>query len=218
MSESKDYYIPLDEDQKNKIVSYLVSSEVPVYLEIDSKNTVGTTLISPVQGQIHVNCPQELLIGRSEATYFFRKDQDLYFFSGSYLVRSHYIEIKMPLKIFKIQRRENFRVHVPVNVIQKIILKKTPLVKCILKDLSLGGCKLELMTPLENSYQIQEIIDIKLTLFELEEQILSCKIVYKSFKENKLTLGLQFEKIEARLRQSLQFVIFKLDRLTRQME
>lgn len=114
-------------------------------------------------------------------------------------------------------RRQNFRVDLPLSVPQKVSILGLKETRVRLNDLSLSGCQLAVHTRNYEFFSLNENLDIIINLFNLEDCKLRAKIkvIRKNITKNLLLLGLEFVKPGPESLQDLQSALFRIERLNR---
>ncbi len=124
-------------------------------------------------------------------------------------------------KKYQIQKRDNFRVNVYSNIIQKIVFDRNKSLKAQIVDISLGGCRIHILMnsyePFTNYYKMDHLVSLKIELDEFSAENVEAKIKFMKINPqmNYIILGLEFEKLLAQETQDLQKIIFKLERQNR---
>lgn len=216
---------PVDEKNKQELFKILATTKTNVKIYMDQKIfesvTYPTTDITKVSVICSNSASDQVFKMGKELTCHFSLHNEIYFFSSKTSFTDTAIVFSMPSVLYKIQRRDNFRVFVPKNMTQHLEIVGIKQLKVSLVDLSLGGCKVTVQYPdvsyishLKNDAEIA----LKMTFLGFENQTVYCKV--KFLKDNPITrsasIGLEFEKLKAEEIQIMQANIFKIDRLNRQ--
>lgn len=216
---------PVDPVTKLELFKMLATTKTNVEIYVDQKilNSVSypTTDTSKV-AVICSNSPADQIFKTGkEMTCHFSIHNEIYFFTKKSTFTEAALIFSVPDVIYKIQRRNNFRVFIPKNMTQNLELAGLKQLKVHLVDLSLGGCKVSVQYPdvsLLSHLKAGSQIHLKMTFLNFENQILNCKIkfVRDNARTRSASVGLEFEKLKAEEIQLLQANIFKIDRLNRQ--
>jgi c-di-GMP-binding flagellar brake protein YcgR len=216
---------PVDEKTKHELFKMLATTKTNVKIYMDQKIFESVTYPSTDISKVSVICSnasadQPFKMGK-ELTCHFSLQSEIYFFTSRTSFTDAAIVFTMPAIMYKIQRRDNFRVFIPKNMTQHLEIVGIKQLKVRMEDLSLGGCKVTAQYP-DASYisalKAGSEIAMKMTFLGFENQLIYCKV--KFLKDNPITrsasIGLEFEKLKAEEIQEMQANIFKIDRLNRQ--
>lgn len=217
----------VDEKTKIELFKMLATTKTNVKIYMDQKIFESVTYPTTDISKVAVICSnsatdQAFKMGK-ELTCHFSLHNEIYFFSSKTSFTDAAIVFSMPAVLYKIQRRDNFRVFVPKSMTQHLEIVGIKQLKVSLVDLSLGGCKINAQYA-DASYisnlKAGAEIAMKMTFLGFENQTIYCKV--KFLKDNSITrtasIGLEFEKLKAEEIQIMQANIFKIDRLNRQSE
>lgn len=158
-----------------------------------------------------------------KVTVCFHLNDELYFFISEINNEESECQIKKPEHIFQLQRRNNYRVSMPLGLKYTCRLKtinQTPLKKeadLEIRDISLGGCQIFFVSAngeslLKTNDQFE--IYLKLDRFEfLSLQLVSRHI--KPLEDNGFLVGCSFEDVNASILSEVQALLMFLDRFHR---
>lgn len=219
-------YLPVDEKLRLDLINKIRSNIVLVRVYLGKKLIESNTLEMKDSTVIYIPYKESgnpRLSNLPEAECHFSINQDMYFFKGVPTYIDEKLAFNLPTIVYKIQRRENFRVFVPPSVLQNIELVTERSSKAVLNNLSLTGGKITVKSPDLNlaldRFKLNNPIKLKITLLDFNNQIFNCVIKYveASPKTGTTILGIQFQNLDAVKTQELQNVIAKIDRLNRQV-
>jgi hypothetical protein len=220
MSEELEFYNLLLPNERRQILDTLLSSMIKITLKI--KHTHQTTFLLKKRNE------NEYLLNNTIAGSFrderisgsFEIQKDKYFFKTSLTTFSDGTSILIPTDIFKLQRRNNFRVAVPNGVFYSAEIlwvngqywdKKIDVV-----DMSLGGCQIHFE---QNNLVVQsgDEIQLRIKMLDLEEESITGQIkhVVNLTKSGKTQLGIEFKNPVGDLLTDLQSLLIHLDRIQR---
>lgn len=218
---------PVDEKTKLELFKMLATTKTNVKIYMDQKIFESVTYPTTDITKVSVICSnsatdQAFKMGK-ELTCNFSLHNEIYFFTSKTSFTDAAIVFSQPAVLYKIQRRDNFRVFVPKSMTQHLEIVGIKQLKVSLVDLSLGGCKITAqyadVSYISNLKAGAEIA-MKMTFLGFENQTIYCKV--KFLKDNPITrtasIGLEFEKLKAEEIQVMQANIFKIDRLNRQSD
>lgn len=216
---------PVDEKTRHELFNILATTKTNVKIYMDQKIFESVTYPTSDISKVSVICSnaatdQPFKMGK-DLTCHFSVHNEIYFFTSRTSFTDAAIVFTLPAVMYKIQRRDNFRVFIPKNMTQNLEIVGIKQLKVKIEDLSLGGCKVTVQyadaSYIANLKPGAEIA-LKMTFLSFENQTIYCKV--KFLKDNPITrsasLGLEFEKLKAEEIQELQANIFKIDRLNRQ--
>lgn len=216
---------PVDEKTKQELLKMLSTTRTNVKIYMDQKILESVTYPTTDLSRISVICSnsptdQVFKMGK-ELMCHFSLQNEIYFFTSKTSFTDAAIVFSLPQIVYKIQRRDNFRVFIPKSMTQHLEIVGIKQLKVSLVDLSLGGCKVTVQYA-DASYisnlKTDAEIAMKMTFLSFDNQTIYCKV--KFLKDNPITrtasIGLEFEKLKAEEVQEMQANIFKIDRLNRQ--
>lgn len=152
----------------------------------------------------------------------FQVQEDLYFFRSFLNTSQSDYSLQIPAAIFQLQRRNNYRVSIPVGLIYTCevvaVNGVTKKVKAEIRDLSLGGCQVAISggAAAELVHQNDEFdIYLKLNRFEFSRLRLAAKHVKVIEGQNSILIGASFDELNADVLAELQAMLMFLDRLHR---
>lgn len=116
-----------------------------------------------------------------------------------------------------VNRRQNFRVSIPINTAQKVTISGLKGIRVNLNDLSLSGCQLAVHTRMTDIFAANESIEVSITLLDLEDARIrgKIKVVRRYLAKSLILVGVEFSKPDAETLKDLQSVVFKLGRKNR---
>jgi hypothetical protein len=220
MSEELEFYNLLLPNERRRILDTLLSSTIKITLKI--KHTHQTTQLLKRRNE------SEFLLSNTIAGIFrderisgsFEIEKDKYFFKTSLTTFPDGSSILVPTDVFKLQRRNNFRVNVPKGVFYTAEIlwvsgqywdKKVEVI-----DMSLGGCQIHFE---QNNLVIQngDEIQLRIKMLDLDEERITGQIkhVVSLNKLGKTQLGIEFKNPVGDLLTDLQSLLIHLDRIQR---
>ncbi|AGH96278.1 flagellar brake protein [Pseudobdellovibrio exovorus] len=158
-----------------------------------------------------------------KVTVCFHLNDELYFFVSAINNEEAECQIKKPEHIFQLQRRNNYRVSMPLGVKYTCRLKKInlePLKKeatLEIRDISLGGCQVFFESASGESLLKQNDkfeIYLKLDRFEFAALQLIARHI-KPLEDNGFLVGCSFEEVNAEVLSEVQALLMFLDRFHR---
>ena len=177
-------------------------------IDIDNENQNNFELNPNNQTNVHFTFKNEMYVFKTTFKHIKNNIESL-------------IEIVVPQKIFIIQRRENFRVYVPLSVQNSEIISPIKN-KVLFNNISLGGCQVAIKN--FNDLQIQSLktigeFKLQTKIFDYSK-IFACRIrfIQKNDSADSWNCGLQFENLIAEDIKDLQALILKIDRYNRSIE
>lgn len=151
---------------------------------------------------------------------YFELDRQKYFFKTSLTTMDDGIIMTIPVDIFQLQRRDNFRMVVPTSVPYKAEIQtingKRNFISAEIRDLSLGGCLLVVKNQ-KFYFDQNDEIQLKLKILELEKDLIACEVKHVTMLSDstKIQMGLSFTDPDADLLTDLQSLMIHLDRIHR---
>lgn len=218
-------YQPTDEKLRIDLVNKICAQSVLMKIYIGKRFIESFTREISSSQKIFISYtpePNELPFAtKLEAECHFSINQDMYFFKGNPTYADNTLIFSAPTIIYKIQRRENFRVYIPPSVQQSVEIATERGAVVHMNNISLTGAQIKIKSSNLNlaadRFKLNDYIKIKLTLLDFNNQNFNCVIKFAETKNGFTTLGIQFQNLDASKTQDLQNIIAKLDRLNRQL-
>jgi c-di-GMP-binding flagellar brake protein YcgR len=223
--DSTHFNYPVDEKTKLSLFKMLATTKTDVQIYKNQKKiesvTYPTSDINKVTVIYSNDATDESFKTVQDLTCHFSLYNEIYFFTSKVSFTDTAILFSVPVVIYKIQRRDNFRVSIPKNLTQLLELVGHKQLKVSLVDLSLGGCKVLIVYP-DASYisnlKVDAEIALKMTFLSIENQTIHCKLkfIIDNATTKSASIGFEFANLKADEIKELQAAIFKIDRLNRQ--
>ena len=224
-SNSTAFSNPVDEKTKIELLKLIATSKTNVTVYSDQKSFEAVTYPSNDFNRITVPCAKGSSIDSFRASQslvcHFSLHEENYFFTSKTTLTDTALIFSTPTVVYKVQRRDNFRVDIPQNFPHQIEITGLKELKIKLLDLSMGGCKINATysEPTQIS-QLKENFEIalKFSFLSFENLTVYAKIKFTKHepRTKSVAIGLEFEKLKADEIQDLQANIFKIERLKRQ--
>lgn len=224
---SNSSYQPIDEKLKSELFKRLCFEKIPVKIFLDKGVIESKTSEVSVNNKIfisyHLPTINKNILQNTEVECHFSIDNFMYFFRGHPTYANGSIIFSLPHVIYKIQRRENFRVHIPISLQQDVQLRRERNSIVNFNNISLTGGQITVRNPAiglaSDRFKLNETLELKISILDFEEQIIHCVIKYVDSKPKigLATCGVQFQNLDAQKTEALQSLISKIDRLNRQI-
>ncbi len=210
------YFTPLDSSAHKDIVSYITENNVEVTFKVYDIHTKSSFV--KVDGSdlaIFKKFPYDYETTSIFCT--FTCGGEPHFFRAKMTTSDNYYLVKYPEKIYKIQRRTNFRFSVPMNLSHEFKILDHPRFKYELQDISLGGCKVGIKTTSEIDLPIESDIRIWVQLLEFGGVTVDATVAFTKFYQeiNTQVVGIKFGFIEPALLSTLHQTLIQVDRIAR---
>lgn len=145
---------------------------------------------------------------------------ELYFFNSSLNNSKAEYLIDLPAEIFQLQRRNDFRVTMPIGLPHECIINYVrglpKSVKAEVRDLSMGGCQLSVAAyQLEIAQGNEFDIILKIDKFEFQRLNLVAKHIKVIKEQDTLLIGASFLDLDGETSNDLRALLMFLDRKTR---
>lgn len=129
---------------------------------------------------------------------------------------THYI-VDRPNEICKMQRRNNFRVNITGSIKYNFKINKEASLKCELRDISLGGCKIAIASAFPIEFKVGDEIDCTIVLLDAEPLNLRTEVVFAEFIKDAQSqiYGLKFQELDSETTSDLQNSMVRVDRIIR---
>lgn len=220
MTAFQDFYNLVDPEDQQHILNVLLKNKAELAIKINDihrrakiigKHGTNAFLISKLGV---VNFKNERVSGS------FELERKKYFFKTSLTTTPDGPTVQIPTELFQLQRRDNFRVTVPIGVpyraeIQSINGKKT-FVKVEIRDVSLGGC-LIVFKKEKVEIEKKDELQLNIKMLDLDKELIVCtaKHVVMLADDTKVQIGLNFTDPEGDFLTDLQSLLIHLDRIHR---
>ena len=150
----------------------------------------------------------------------FEINAEKYFFTSFIKTYQSDILLNTPNEVFQLQRRNDFRVMVPVGLNYQCTVREIDGIphKLVaeLRDLSLGGCQIALVDKNINLQPDLELgFDLRMNNLEREKIFCQVRHIIHLPKTSKIQVGLSFKNSDADFLTDLQGLLVQLDRIHR---
>lgn len=213
------FFTPVSSDLYQEIMDNLRKNNVPVVFKL--ANAHAKSNFVPVEdAELGIIRKFDSDLVDTPIMCSFTYSNNKYFFKSKATSTDVYFFLNFPEKIYKIQRRNNFRLSVPNFLDHKINIIEFPSLESRLIDISLGGCRLEISTQNELELIDETDITIEINILHSEIKDLVATIVFNQFSPElqKQTVGLQFGQISADQTAHLHTTLIQVDRAVRHRE
>lgn len=220
MKNELNFYTLLDLPSTKETVEFLVHNQSEVTFKINSLHLKTKILSQKNMQQFSVYKFNFVQYTQEAVTCSFEISAEKYFFKSHVSTVATDLLLTIPTEIFKLQRRNDFRVSVPASIpytCEIIGIKSTPVkLKAELRDLSLGGCLLSVKINGTSFQDGDELyLKLKLNSFDWDRIHCSSKRVVSKELDSKLSVGLKFLETSAAFATDLQSLLVQLDRIHR---
>lgn len=153
-------------------------------------------------------------------TCLFQIKDDRYFFKSHLNSTNTDYSIDIPNEIYQLQRRNDYRVAMPIGVIYNCeiqMLNQTEMnVKAEIRDLSLGGCQISLQG-LNSEFKESDRIELYLKLDKFEFYKLAIEVRHIKFIESQdnTLIGASFSETNSEVNSQMLALLMHLDRVQR---
>lgn len=150
----------------------------------------------------------------------FHYKEDRYFFKSHLNKTNSDYTLEVPSEIYQLQRRNNYRVAMPIGIVYKCEITKVNGVKsnisAEIRDISLGGCQISIAGITSDIRQNDEFV-LYLKLGEYEFQNLVLNAIHLKFidSQNTTLIGASLQEPESDMLSELQSMLMYLDRFQR---
>lgn len=213
------FYNPVDEQTYRKILTHLKQKNLEVIFKIfDIYGKSNFVNIENTDLAIFKKFPYSY--EKTTILCFFKEDEIFYFFRSKIISSDQYYIIKYPEKIYKVQRRDDYRFSIPAYLDYDAKIMEYPDLSCKLINISLGGCRLTASTQEELKINIEEDVNIFIRLLDFGGITLPATIAFSQYKleEQKQILGLKFKSLDSDQISQLHNTLIQVYRITRKKE
>ena len=220
MTTNENFYILIDQLHYNECLQFLVHNQTEVSLKIENHHVKSRILKK--------KSPQEFAIYKfdfkthisEKVICSFELSTERYFFRSTISNLRDELLLIIPDQIFKLQRRNDFRVAVPQSMAYQCEITnvdgQSRKFKVDVRDISLGGMQIQAKVSHPDSFQ-NSTVHIKLSINEHEWERIQCvvKRAVTNEKDGKTLMGLMFLDTSAQFLTDLQSLLVQLDRIHR---
>ncbi len=214
------FFAPTDSTKKNELVDYLVQSGCEFIVKI-KENHYRTKILS--EKSLTSFSIYKFFSGsftQQDVTCSFMYQESKYFFKSSLTNKGNELLLDVPIDIYQLQQRNDFRVDIPPNsgylcqIVKVNSVKKK--ISADLRNLSLGGCQIALdVNDLVLMQNEQVTLKLQIKEFEAEDIQTMAKHIKNGETSNLVLVGLQFVDPQADFLTELQSLLMYLDRTHR---
>lgn len=209
------YFVPVEDKELKSVVEHLINKTTEVIVKIGTTH-IKSTFLPSSRGSMAVVNKSQTTYPRQQIICNFRFKGDQFFFKSNANADEKVIFIEIPEKIFKLQRRNNFRINIPTAMPQSASIVEIPNAKGVLcRNVSLGGCLISLKPVKPVDLKANDIVSLTLGLFEFQESNLECMVRFIEVKPEVTMLGLQFLELSSEQTSDLQKTLIRIDRYLR---
>lgn len=215
MAEKK-FFNPLSDIEKADVLSFVNTHTMACTFKIYDSYW-KSQFIKTANQSLKIYKTNRIQFQNEKIIILFEMQNDQFFFQTSGSSVNDEIHLKNPEEVFKLQRRNDFRVSIPASVTPIIVLKEYPDLKIHLEDLSLGGCKMKIKTQFALDLKIDQTVFLKLKIIDFEQDRLECTVKFNDFQKeySSLILGLQFNNLDTEQTVILRNTLIQIDRILR---
>lgn len=207
----------------NELVDFLFHNQSEITIKVDGGPYIKTKVLTRNDtNKISVSKINNQQYSNSAITGLFQIQNERYFFYSHLTSTNSSWVLNVPNEIFHMQRRNDYRVALPLGLIYKceivyVNARKTKIATEI-RDMSLGGCLLSVQGKMsDQNIKIADEIDLYLKLgkFEFTKMPLILKHIKYIEDKNYSLLGVSFHEPTSDILAELQSMLLYLDRIHR---
>ncbi len=217
---NKTFFTKLDNAKKIEILDFLIHNSTPIVLKVKNEHYKSKILNRTKKGFFSIYKFSLINFNQENVMCSFSIRDEKYFFKSMLSYDSDEFRIDIPVEVFQLQRRNDFRINIPIGLsyiceIKRMAYPKGPF-KVELRDISLGGCQIAFPSKLTTVDDGSDI-DLKIIMNQFENDKIPCtaKHIKKIEKAEMTIIGLKFFDPSAELLTDLQGLLVYLDRVHR---
>ncbi len=218
--ENNSFYTKINQVAFKDVVDFLVHNNTEISLKVFG-NYFKTNIISKIdEKQFGIPKFSVSDFSNEPVICIFQIEDDRYFFSSLLTNHGSVFGIDVPTEIFQLQRRNDYRVPIPIGVVYKCKILAINEVKNLLsvevRDLSLGGCLISIpgmSIELKSGDKVE--LFLQLDKFEFQKLQINVKHVKFNDAQNTTSVGAAFFDPESEVRSQLLGLLMHLDRVKR---
>jgi hypothetical protein len=220
----KQYFNKISASEASSLILHIQKNNTPCICKIFD-NSTKTFFLKNNKFEIQIFKKSKISVKNEKVIVSFEALGDYFFFETVATSIDPYIEneigcilvMSQSVDIYKLQRRNDFRVPILNHLKQNTRLKNHSDFKTELRDLSLGGCKIAITTNSKLNITIDTETELYLSILDFEEKDLSVSIKFIDYSlESKIALiGLKFLELNSDQTTMLRNTLLQLDRMAR---
>jgi c-di-GMP-binding flagellar brake protein YcgR len=213
---AQQFFNPLLETEKNNILDYIQKNNIECVVKIFD-SYYRTQFLKTNKNNILISKKNLFKITTEKILVSFDSVGDQFFFESTVTGEESILQVETPDQIFKLQRRNDFRVTIPSHIRPIIKIKKYPELKTEIRDMSLGGCKITLKTEFKLDLNLDQDSEIHIKVLNFEEKNFGVVIKFVDFVADAKTmmLGLQFKELNSDQTSLMRNTLLQIDRMLR---
>ena len=218
MNDAPNFYTLLDQMAYLEMLEFLMHNQTDVILKIKNQHFCSKVLLRKNPDYYLIYKFNFEDYSTEPAVCSFEVGGDKYFFKAAITSESFGLMLSIPVEIYKLQRRNDFRVSIPESLKYTCVIKtindRSANIIAEIRDLSLGGCQLVVG---QNELKDKDTASLYLKLSSFEWERIRCAVnrIMPIKNENKFYVGLQFLEPSSAFVTDLQSLLVQLDRLHR---
>ncbi len=220
MSDDIDFYTLLDQMSFKEALEFLAHNLSEVTLKIGSRHFKSKILARKSTNQFFIYKFNFEPYLDQDVTCSFEISAEKYYFKTYLTAAAGELMLAVPDEIFKLQRRNDFRVSVPASIsytCEIIGINGSPAkLKADIRDLSLGGCQL-VVKIIGTAFHDGDELFLRLKINSFDWDRISCtsqRVVSKN-ADAKYSIGVRFLETSAAFATDMQSLLVQLDRVHR---
>ncbi len=220
MNQDIHFYSLLDPMNYTETIDFLLHNQTDITLKINGRHFKSKILSRIDANNFSVYKFNFESYSMDSTVCSFEISAEKYFFKSEISSQISGLTLTIPGEIFKLQRRNDFRVSVPAALpytceIKSVRVHSTNL-RSEIRDLSLGGCQLSMKLDGYNLHRSDEVsLKIKINNFDWEKIRCQCKHATMKKNDFNYNVGLKFLESSAAFATDLQALLVQLDRIHR---
>jgi c-di-GMP-binding flagellar brake protein YcgR len=217
---SETYFTKIDTPKMNEVIDFLIHNGTELVIKIKNQHYKSRILNRRTLTLFSIYKFSLINFENEDVVCSFEISEDKYFFKSQLTSRGDDFKILIPIDIFQLQRRNDFRINVPSGMTASCEVKTINMYKAAMKvelrNLSLGGCMIAFPTR-QLKISLKDEVDIKIQLHQFDEEKIPtiAKHIKMIDSSQKTLVGLQFVAMDAAFLTELQGLLFFLDRVHR---
>jgi hypothetical protein len=213
------FFNKISQDSKAKLLESLAQDQTEITIKIINQYIKSNIKSRKSEKALSIEKFSSYDFSNEPIICSFQINEDRYFFKSYLNSNNSDYSIEVPQEVFQLQRRNDFRVSMPIGQVYTCEIRNvngaTTAIKVEIRDMSLGGCQISVAASSELKKDDEVDLYIKIDSFEFAKLPLNVKHIKNIEGQNSLLIGASYYQLSSVLASELQSMLIHLDRIKR---